>query len=234
MEALKDPNDVFNLEKSLSPLWKMTYYMGLMFDWCRRIPNQSRLVNCFRSLIIFFSFVVLLYSLSFSFFGLAHFIVDPTTKFSSIVLLVLISFEMPLIIYVWFHFLYNKTTIQAFFSDWKRIEEHNQKGVNSSKMKRTCIIIYTLYFSYGIYHLISKTVGPLSSPIGPYDDLIAIYYPSLIVNPFYALWIKIRVPLCVLYYVLFLPFVDIVPSMVYYHSANVIEGYKMRTKRTEH
>lgn len=127
MEEFKNHNDVFNLEKSLSPLWKMTYYMGFMFDWCRRIPNQNRWVNCFRCLIIFFSFIVLIYSLFFSFYGLVQYIIDPATKFSSIVILVLISFELPLIIYVWFHFLCKKTTIQAFFSDWKRIEEHNKK-----------------------------------------------------------------------------------------------------------
>lgn len=215
MEELKNHADVFKLEKSWSPLWMMTYYMGLMFDWCRRIPNQSRLVNCFRCLIIFFSFAVLLYSLSFSFYGLAQLIIDPTTKFSKIVLLVLISFEMPIIIYVWFHFLYNKTAIQVFFSDWKRMEEHHKKGVNSSKLKRTCIIIYTLYFLTPFIISYPKLLALSAPPSEHMMIWFSIYYPSLIVNPFYSIWIKVPVPLCVFFYVIFVPFIDIVPSVVY-------------------
>jgi len=78
-------------------------------------------------------------------------------------------------------------------------------------------------------------MGTFSSSIGADDDLIAIYYPSLKVNPFYAIWIKSQTPLCVLYYILFFPFIDIVPSMVYYHSATVIEGikYELRELSTD-
>ena len=31
----------YSLERYLAPLWKITYYIGMFFDWCRPIPQKS-------------------------------------------------------------------------------------------------------------------------------------------------------------------------------------------------
>ena len=41
MPSFLDRNGSHYLEKSLAPLWKLTYYSGLFFDWCAKIPHQS-------------------------------------------------------------------------------------------------------------------------------------------------------------------------------------------------
>ena len=61
MEDIKPINTTFNLEESLKPLWKSTYYTGLAFDWCRRNQNQSLLLKSTRCLIILASLTLQFY-----------------------------------------------------------------------------------------------------------------------------------------------------------------------------
>lgn len=58
--------DEISLEASLRPLWKFSWYTGLLFDWCRLMPNQSRLSVTVRYMIIAL-FALILFILLFAF-----------------------------------------------------------------------------------------------------------------------------------------------------------------------
>jgi len=134
---LKEAASLFTLEKSLSPLWKWTYYIGFTFDWCRRITNQSRSSITIRCLIIFLSFIFQLYTISFTIFDLGCIIINTQSTLQDVVQKAIVLGDRPLILFVWFYFLRYRADIQAFFNDWGQMEDRFIKGVDSATIKRT-------------------------------------------------------------------------------------------------
>lgn len=172
-------HQAFNLETSLSPVWKSTYYLKFLFDWCRRIPNQPSSCIAVQSAIIIASFISLLYSISCLFFQLCCVIADSEKTFYDIVQVSLTVSDQPFILFTWFYFLVNRAKIQAFFHDWRRMEEHQHanKCVDSDKIKRTCIIVYLLYYIYGICLICYTTaMSAQDDQINQEGDLMATYY----------------------------------------------------------
>jgi len=107
------------------------------------------------------------------------------------------------------------------------------KGIDPGKMKRTCIIIYTLYYIYNIFFkLLLLICGEIfgsdddDSTDEVLGDLIASYFPYLLSNPSYVPWIKFKNIFVQLVFGVFCPLIDIVPAMVYYHAARMVEGMK--------
>ena len=136
MENIKSSNATFNLEKSLSPLWKLTYYAGLTFDWCRPIPKQSPPSVIIRSFIAFILFTFLTYEASASVLQLYETLTDPTSRYYEIVLQMMSLGDDLITLLVFVYFLIYRGEIQAFFSDWRKMEENNIiKGVDAGKIK---------------------------------------------------------------------------------------------------
>ena len=219
---------LFNLEKSLSPLWKWTYYIGFTFDWCRRIPNQSRLSIIIRCLVIFFSFVFQVYAISFSIYDLCRVVINPEKKFRDVVLKTIVLGDRPLVLYVWFYFLRYRADIQTFFSDWGRMEEKFTKGFDSATIKRTVIIIYSVYYTYGFLFLF-VFVGIFTtstSPISASDDWIINYYPDLVLNTPYTIFVRLIPPVSITFVTVFFPLIDILPAIVYCHAAKLVEAMR--------
>ena len=200
VDKSKNTDSAFNLEKSLTPLWKSTYYLGLTFDWCRPIPKQSwpsKLIRCF---VIFSTFVILLYSTCSSAIQLLRVIRKPESTILDILTRMATLSDQLVLLFVCYYFIANKANMLRFFSDWNQMEEQQvtAKGINSGKIKRTCIIVYALYYIYNIlfrllfsiYLELLVTVGN-DSIVGD-DDLIASSYPELVLNPFYVTWIKFQ------------------------------------------
>jgi len=156
-------------------------------------------------------------------------IINPETKFHDIVNDMIILSEQPLILFVWLYFLLNKANIQAFFNDWNRMEEQhfsNNKGIDSAKIKRTCLIVHILYYTYGFVYLSLTIYVTINNDINIKDDydLIASYYPDLFLNTSYKIWFAIQAPMWVALYIVMFPLIDIVPTFVYYHAANMVEA----------
>lgn len=235
MEEINKPintSSSFNLEKSLSPLWKSTYYLGLTFDWCRPIPKKSWLSIISRCFIIFATFVTLLYSTS----SLALALIEVIRNSESMILVIVLEMtalsDQLIILVAYSYFVFNRRKLQAFFSDWKQIEEPLDiyKGFDPSKMKRTCIIIYTLYYIYTLCNLFTSIYAEVignDDGSGPSDidgDLIASYYPELVSNSFYISLVKFQNAFLEFLTVVFCPLIDIAPLMVYYHAARIVDG----------
>jgi len=116
-------------------------------------------------------------------------------------------------------------------------EQHavNNKGIDSAKIKRTCVIVYSLYYGYGFIYLSTAVYASSTTPITKNDDLIASYYPDLILCTPYVVWIAIQTPMWVVLYMVMFPLIDIVPTFVYYHAAKIIEAitYEIREMANE-
>lgn len=185
MGDIKPYNTTFNLEESLKPLWKSTYYTGLAFDWCHRNQNQQGLIlKSMRCLIILTSLTLQFYYISISVFQLNIAIQKLDENMSHIVEGMLILWDRFIILYGCFYFQVYRAEIRAFFFDWSHMEEkHNVfKGVDASKMKRTSTIVYTLYYLYGLsfllYWIYQTAMGMISV------TKILIWYPITILTWF--------------------------------------------------
>ena len=147
-----NPSMSFNLEKSLAPLWKSTYYLGFAFDWCRPILNQGKPSITIRSLIISFALVILFYSTSSLAFQLNRSIsrTDIILIFKIVTMIAL--WQKFVILFTCFYFAIYRAEIRAFFFHWGLMEEQNTlKGVDAGKLKRTCILVSALYYTYNIF-----------------------------------------------------------------------------------
>ena len=237
MEELKSKEKVhYNLEKSLSPLWKLTFYSGLSFDWCRRIPKQSQLSIVIRFLIRFTSIALQSYFISTSLFQMGRAIASPASKLLDLVLDLLYVWDKAIILFVCVYLLVYRAEIQAFFCDWGRMEEQYNvfKGVDASRIKRTCIIVYTLYCFYGTSFLFYDIYLKVSSenPVTKNDDLMISFYPDLISNPFFVNWVKFQSVFFTLMFNVYGPLMDIVSAMVSYH-AKKFRRYEMGNSGTQ-
>ena len=205
-----NPKDAFNLQTTLSPLWKWTYCMGFTFDWCRQIPNQFRVFTTIRWLVIIFGFILQFYIITSSLMELTRAITNPEVKFYDLFLDIASFSEQPLIIFVWFHFLYDKFKFQAFSNDWVRMEKQQiMNGVDEKNTKKTRFFVNTLYFVFSFLffslHLF-RSIRFSAVPVRKEDELIANYYPDLISFKLYTIRVKVQAPLSAFFHAAFFPF----------------------------
>ncbi len=223
MGANKKSNspDGLDLGKALSPIWKSTYYLGLTFDWCRRISKRSRasflyLAQC---LIIFVSLVFLTCYIVLSALKVGLVIRNPHSKSQDCIIQIILFDEQPLILFIWLYFLIRKADIQAFFEAWANLEKQHVKGIDVAQIKRTSIFVYIAYYTYGLFFLIIAIFTEN-------DDLMSNYYPSLASYAPYVFIIKIKDLVYTFLYAVFYPMTDIVPTFIYYHAAEIVESMK--------
>jgi len=133
--------------------------------------------------------------------------------------------DLLILLFAYFYFVFNRCKLQTFFSDWKQIEDQlgDIKGIDPSEMKRTCTIMYKWYYIYNIFFRLLPFCAVEIFDIGDNDnstavrdvDFIAGYYPYLVSNPFYVIWIKFTNTFVQFVFVVFCPLIDIVPAIVY-------------------
>lgn len=68
----------------------------------------------------------------------------------------LILWDRFIILYDCFFLKVYRVEVREFFFVWSHMEEKHDvfKGVDASKMKRTSVIVYTLYYIYGLLFLL--------------------------------------------------------------------------------
>ena len=110
------------LEESLRPLWKLTYYSGILLDWCRPMPNQNRLCKTICYAGISFSFSLLFSVVVFELIQLIFLIGDMPYIHAVIPNLVWFT-PLVLAILTYFHYLRRRREFLIFFEDWKCLEK---------------------------------------------------------------------------------------------------------------
>ena len=245
METLKAINyNEFNLKKSLSPIWKLTYYTGLTSDWCHSNPKQRRLLcNIIPYAIKFVTLIFLLYSTSSSVFQLHKVLINPQSKCFEISQMIMYLSDNVIVLFIWVYFVVYRSDIQAFFSDWGIIieEEKVMKGVDANKTKRTCVVVYILYVCYSIFYLVYNlyliAITNNDSPMGDEQEdhlmilIVSYYFPDLVVSrTYHGFWVKFKNTFLNLLFAIFSCLMDIVPTLVYYHAAKIVEGMQWEVR----
>ena len=220
-DTAADEENSSQLERSLCPLWKLTYYGGLLFDWCRpiRLGCASVAIHC---ITIFFFFTLFLYSTFLMITQLAKTIGNPESNFQQILILLIAFSNFPIVFITWGTYLVCRKKLLFFFHDWGQLEK--QDGFSTGRkddIKRFCNITYGLYFTLGAVFILAFAIVLGMSDPNVNDDLIFHYYPELI-NTTLAL-IRYLAVVSVTLSIIFLSMIDIVPLLVYYHIAIAIK-----------
>ena len=215
-----DVHDGSLLERSLSPLWKLTYYSGLLFDWCRpmRLGCASVAIHC---VTIIFFWLLTIYNTIAMITELAKILDDPKATFQQILILFISFSNFPLIFIAWSTYLLRRKSLLIFFRDWSKLEKQELNIDRKDGIDRICIITYGLYFSLWVLFVLSFAIVLGMSDPNVNDDLIFHFYPELINTPMSN--IRYLTLICVASNLIFILMVDIVPILVYYHIAKAIE-----------
>jgi len=224
-----------SLERSLAPLWKLTYYGGLLFDWYRPILHQRCISISFRCIIIAAIFTANAFEAAAC---LVHFskivhntkghIQELISEANEVVVQIVILFT-------WIHFLRQRNSMLIFFADWEKQQPtlmgpitDNQQPITTLRTTIGVYLVYGLfgtgYFCYAIFCAITETEWDR-------DNVFVSSFPSLMESSFYEVWCRFSSIAQGISFGLFYSLVDIVPIMVYYHGSKMIQVLNIDLER---
>ena len=207
----------------MTPLWKLTYYSGLTFDWCRPI-QRGRLSTIVHLIVILFSLLALL--CLFIKFGFELVItMKKGSPLQDILLLLVVSCDLPMTLTTWTTFLVRRKSFLAFFHDWKQLEKQLHI-VDGASIKIVSTVIYLIYFSLSVAFLLSNILEwVINEDVEPWkNDHFLLYINPDLVETSHVVFIGLLNLLSSILMVIFIALVDIAPSLVYYHSSKMIKS----------
>lgn len=215
------------LEQTLAPLWKLTYYGLLLFDWCRRISHKYWILVVFRGLFILSRIAISIYFLASYATKIVMAIVNTQSQVQEIVLEMLLLCEIPVTLVTWFCFLFCRPQMLSFFSDWAKLEEKQVVGYNVINIRRFVLVLYALYSILGVTFMVDfAKFFAMDSHFKRENDLIAYYYPSLKDSDNYDIVLYAGNILQSFTFTLLFCTIDIVIIAVYYHAAKMMDAMK--------
>ena len=228
-----------SLETSLLPLWKFSWYSGILLDWCRPMPNQSRLSVILRYIFI----TITIFCFSFFLFTYGWITLTTAWRINSIheiipnfISLVPISLSSITMI----DYLIHRNNYLGFFIKWGRFEKKINFAKVSQKdnqsVKRFRLVVYGLYLlqavviiSSFVYLVLFQSYDNSSSEKGQPTYLLLLNYPAfkeILVYPILEL-----IQLLVVSMAFFLTtMVDLVSAFFYYHASIVLKKLKQETE----
>ena len=206
------------LEEVLRPIWKLTYYSGILLDWCRPMPNPNSLCKMAQFTCITLFFSLLFSSMIFEFVQLFIIIGSYAANIHTVIPNLIWFTPLLLSLPIYVHCLRERQNFLTFFNDWRVLEkEFMISDVNCSicKSKKVHLMMYATYVCMAIGSLTS--IGFDMSVNQEASYLLSTYRNIRETVPFF--WIRLF-HLTSIYLVLILSSLgDVVPSFVYYHAA---------------
>jgi len=206
------------LEKTLSPLWKTSYYCGLLFDWCQPIRNQGVISVFLRWISVFFVVFLLLF---FSIVDAIRFIAYLYEQNEGFVTVVVSFFPKLVALATQISFLVYHNDIQNYFSYLsKSLETPMTVSHRFGSVKRASIIIYIFYFAFPIMFNASYSIGIfyINKPV--FNDVILTTFESYFKENDWALILyRVSKILSLLLSMFFYAIADLVPAFTYFHMA---------------
>jgi len=210
--ATISPSDKFgsnSLDKTLQPIWKLTYKTGILLDW---LHNPSKKENVIIATIRYLSITAVFLLLSFImvfeliqlFFG-----IGTMERMHFIVLNLIWLSVTPLPVMTMLCYIFNRQAYITFFQDWARLEP---KICNSRKMH---YFIYSGYILIATASSISFIVDIYYHPNGSY---LISSYPILVKNLKFPTLAIVHITAIIFQWVLY-SLNDLVPAFVYYHQS---------------
>lgn len=175
-DEMIEKDKLVSLERSLRPLWKITFYGGFLFDWCRKIPSQCcasfwvRFVGCF----IWFALLVL--NCVFELVQLGLVVMQPYSSIHSIVNNLIWLCQFPAALASMAVFLQKRRLLLSFFEDWRHLESQLPLLALKKKDGRLYTLLYGGYLVMAVVMIAGVTVVMVNRTEASY---LLSHYPTL-------------------------------------------------------
>nr|CAH0100635.1 unnamed protein product [Daphnia galeata] len=206
------------LDETLRPLWKLTYYCGILLDWCLPISKNSfRIFKAVRYVLITFLFSLLLAVTSFELIQLLL----ETGKASNIHAIIphfLWFVPLLLAVVIHLHSLRRRKEFLNFFKDWRQLEieiAHLNPNCIMCKSKKMHLRMYAIYVIITLASVLSLGLDIFNNPEAPY--LLSTYPAVRQVIPLLVIG-SVHLVSIILIWIL-TAMGDFIPSFTYYHAA---------------
>ena len=156
---------MFGLLKNLNPVWALTYYSGILFDWFHPEPdNKPLIVKIIHKTIVGLVGCILLTLIIFEFTQLVIAIIN-IINIHSVTANVLWFVVYPLPCLTFFRFLWRRREIASLFDDWNVYEQEwdiNRNYKNEKIAKRIRNLTFSTYLLihsfvlFGLVNLMSS------------------------------------------------------------------------------
>lgn len=209
-----------SLVETLRPLWKFTCYSGLLPDWCHPMDDQTVFLTTLR----FVSFGLLQIMLIFGMlFQLTQLVIE-LVNFTSVHRIIpnLIWFcTYPLGLLTSMRFFACPRELLAFFRDWTQLEELVSFSSQQVKSTRRLRMFFCIAYDFIIISMLLATRDIVLRL--PQESYLFTHYKIVRdnVNPtvnVLVIWLYVFVGW------VFLSLADMIPSMVFYHSASALDA----------
>jgi len=215
------------LQRSLNPLWKVTYYCGLLFNWCRPIPRQSSLSFALRCFIIAVSLLAATYQMACNAALFLSSLTNPNSSFQEKISMTSTAMMQTTILIVWVRFLCQRNRMLLFFRDWAALQHQLSNSNIVGKLGELRKLTIFIYCTYGTLYLpttILSIMHVVGAPLNAEEDIIISYYPFLARNVVYGPLKRLVMVAQEFNTIVFFLLLDVVPILVYYHSKKQIEA----------
>lgn len=205
------------LDETLRPLWKLTFYCGVLLDWCLPASNNSRLCRVLRCIGIFISssllFAMLLFELTQLLVG-----IESASNIHAIIPNLLWSVPIFIAFAVQLYSLRQRRKFLSFFKKWRQLEmeiAHLNPHRVMCESRKMHVMMYVTYGFMTMASLFSLGLDIFNRPEATY--LMSTYQtvretiPLLLIGTIHLMSILLIWILSSL--------ADFIPAFTYYHAS---------------
>ena len=216
------------LEETLRPLWKLTYYSGILLDWCRPVNSPYRLCKIMHYAGMSLWFSLLLSVMVFEFIQLIL-VIGNMSNIHAVVPNLIWFTPLALTILTYFHYLRRRREFLSFFEDWRCLEEEFTNANTACivcESKKIHLFMYAAYVVMTIGSLVSLGFEIRNNPEAPY---LISSYPSI--RETLSLFVIGSIHLIAIFLAwTLLSLSDFVPSFIHYHAALAVSCLENNAK----
>ena len=215
-----------SLERSLLPLWFLSYHGYLLFDWCKEFPGKSRLTIIAHCVGIFFCITAMLMECGYETYQLWQEIFKTNSTIVSIMPNLLWVSNFPPGLITALFFLIKRNDFLSFFKDWKELENrmicHPKTPLN-----RLRVWVYggiALAMTASSVALIGMVLNRLDA------SYLLSFYP--IIREKLTIWgvaLFHFIPLCWAFG--FVVLADLVPAWTFYHGGLILGSLTLEIEK---
>jgi len=213
-----ESNEGFYLSTSLYPIWKFTHFTGILFDWCVPIDKPEKkyykIRTVLRWFIIIVSFTFIFSMITFQSITLVN-VLREMTPINAVAMSLIWFSVIPIAMHTQLFFIFRRRELLDFFRKFLKME---RKLVfipsHRNRLRSSRRIIYGVLLS----SFLSAIVG-VGAVLSAFSDEPYFYTNSKslrdLFSPAFLVVISMITYSLVSFFILM---VDIIPTLVYYHS----------------
>lgn len=211
---------------SLRPLWRMTQFLGILFDWCQPTIDAVCLATAYRFVVIWLTISTVAFMTVFELYQTVIFLTrqgpKKEMKFSTVHSLVAIYYWLvPLVQTCWIllYFLFLSKSLLSFFKLFRYLEDQHSPYL--ARIKKNNLII--IYLTFGFASLLTL-FGACYMVINDDHQIYLLTYRELFIKTFTERFLDFFQMSVFFLVVIFQLLSDLVPAFVYCHSGYVVRA----------